>query len=280
MLGVVALEGAEDGVLATAFAGDQNFHAIELMEKKQCLANANDAWQARDPWAESAAALFLCRRSGPRDAPVAQWLEQGTHNPLVLGSSPGGSTTHRGLAVMAIRDHVPLTMRVLAVRILRQVVAALLALAMVPPMQSQGAQGPVVDQWQMLWGAGWPQSINDRELQHRRYTHLGGDWGLMGLATQAVTLRGSVLEARVPQKSWVGVWHSLSGLQSQALVSLDAAALWPWTASARWQARWTALRLKARGQGQLKLEILNAAGAILWSAILQGGEGLESWLWT
>ena len=25
-------------------------------------------------------------------APVAQWLEQGTHNSLVLGSSPGGST--------------------------------------------------------------------------------------------------------------------------------------------------------------------------------------------
>lgn len=26
------------------------------------------------------------------NAPVAQWLEQGTHNALVLGSNPGGST--------------------------------------------------------------------------------------------------------------------------------------------------------------------------------------------
>ena len=26
--------------------------------------------------------------------PVAQWLEQRTHNPLVLGSSPSGPTTH------------------------------------------------------------------------------------------------------------------------------------------------------------------------------------------
>ena len=25
--------------------------------------------------------------------PVAQWLEQGTHNPLVAGSNPAGSTT-------------------------------------------------------------------------------------------------------------------------------------------------------------------------------------------
>src|SRR5690606_24458992 len=27
------------------------------------------------------------------DGPIAQWLEQGTHNPLVPGSSPGGPTT-------------------------------------------------------------------------------------------------------------------------------------------------------------------------------------------
>jgi hypothetical protein len=28
-----------------------------------------------------------------RDGPVAQWLEQGTHNPLVVGSIPTGPTT-------------------------------------------------------------------------------------------------------------------------------------------------------------------------------------------
>jgi len=29
------------------------------------------------------------------NAPVAQWLEQRTHNPLVTGSSPVGGTTRR-----------------------------------------------------------------------------------------------------------------------------------------------------------------------------------------
>ena len=28
---------------------------------------------------------------------VAQWLEQGTHNPLVVGSSPSGPSTQRRL---------------------------------------------------------------------------------------------------------------------------------------------------------------------------------------
>jgi hypothetical protein len=35
-----------------------------------------------------------CRAKGP----IAQRLEQGTHNPLVLGSNPGGPTTKNGVA--------------------------------------------------------------------------------------------------------------------------------------------------------------------------------------
>lgn len=34
--------------------------------------------------------------SQPR-GPIAQWLEQGTHNPLVPGSSPGGPTNYISL---------------------------------------------------------------------------------------------------------------------------------------------------------------------------------------
>src|SRR5262249_52403485 len=40
--------------------------------------------------------LVTCPCLGAKCAswgPIAQWLEQGTHNPLVLGSSPGGPTS-------------------------------------------------------------------------------------------------------------------------------------------------------------------------------------------
>ena len=55
------------------------------------------------PWSASPSRLIAvgvqfsdpygCRRQDSESGPVAQWLEQGTHNPLVGGSNPSGPTS-------------------------------------------------------------------------------------------------------------------------------------------------------------------------------------------
>ena len=42
----------------------------------------------------------LCDNDTNAFGPVAQWLEQGTHNPLVVGSSPTGPTMLRVVAIV------------------------------------------------------------------------------------------------------------------------------------------------------------------------------------
>ena len=50
----------------------------------------NEIEDARD---DRNATLARRRGAGTRNGPIAQRLEQGTHNPLVPGSNPGGPTT-------------------------------------------------------------------------------------------------------------------------------------------------------------------------------------------
>ena len=50
-------------------------------------------------------ALFL-RKSGQQQGPVAQWSEQGTHNPLVVGSIPTGPTMKNILKSLLMKNIV------------------------------------------------------------------------------------------------------------------------------------------------------------------------------
>lgn len=132
------------------------------------------------------------------------------------------------------------------------------------PACQRVAASESVDQWQMVWGRGWPRSLKDQASGHRCYTHLGADWGLMGPAAESMKLDQGRLMVAAPAGQWAGVWHSLAGLQRESDITLDAEALWPWGMGSAWQSRWVALRMIVRGQATLKVEIKSADGQILW----------------
>jgi hypothetical protein len=62
----------------------------------------------REPPCLPLASLVALATLGLALAPVAQWLEQGTHNPLVAGSSPTGRTIlyQCGIPQMGVKLHL------------------------------------------------------------------------------------------------------------------------------------------------------------------------------
>lgn len=128
---------------------------------------------------------------------------------------------------------------------------------------------PSVDQWQCLWGNGWPSSLGDPQGADRRYTHLGTDWGWMGPAADSLRMVDGMISVHVPAGRWAGIWHSLAGMQRETNLSMDAQALWPADIASDWQSQWVALRMVARGRAKVKLEIKSATSALLWEQWLE-----------
>ena len=64
---------------------------LSFRAERTCCASVNRHQNYACHWEVNAHFLPI-----PKAGPVAQWLEQGTHNPLVVGSNPSGPTTFKG----------------------------------------------------------------------------------------------------------------------------------------------------------------------------------------
>ncbi|MGI8604845.1 MAG: hypothetical protein ACR2OZ_17890 [Verrucomicrobiales bacterium] len=96
------------------------------------------------------------------------------------------------------------------------------------------------------------------------YTHLGTDFGNVG-AADAITAGSGEAIVEVPVGSWAGMWHSLGGLARDKNTSLDFQCCHPAWIQGRWQAHIVGLKIRARGNGTLKVELKSAANSTLWT---------------
>jgi hypothetical protein len=102
------------------------------------------------------------------------------------------------------------------------------------------------------------------------YTHIGTDFGFHGPAAYDISWRENVIRANLRQQpdAWAGMWHCLAGLARESGRVLSFAAPFaPWIESPH-QPRIDAVQIIAGGNGNLKLEIQNPEGRVLWSQTL------------
>jgi hypothetical protein len=102
------------------------------------------------------------------------------------------------------------------------------------------------------------------------YTHLGTDFGFHGPAAYEIQWRTDEVRANLRQHpdAWAGMWHSLAGLARETNRTLNFTAPFPDWILPPHQPKISAIKVIARGSGQLKLEIQDANGQSLWTTQL------------
>jgi hypothetical protein len=102
------------------------------------------------------------------------------------------------------------------------------------------------------------------------YTHLGTDFGFHGPAEHEIEWVNDQIVVHLGQQPdvWAGMWHSLAGQARDRQEVLDFSRAYPPQIADDWQPRITQIMVDAGGRGNLKLEIKNAAGAMLWELIV------------
>lgn len=102
------------------------------------------------------------------------------------------------------------------------------------------------------------------------YTHLGTDFGFHGPAEHEIEWVDDKVVVHLGQQPdvWAGMWHSLAGQARDSHEVLDFTRAYPPQIAEAWQPRITQLMVDAGGRGNLKLEIKNAAGEILWERMV------------
>jgi hypothetical protein len=103
------------------------------------------------------------------------------------------------------------------------------------------------------------------------YTHLGTDFGFMGPAEHDIEWQKDEICVHLGQEpeAWSGMWHSLAGLARESQKSLNFNAAWPTLVSPAHQPRIASMRMDARGNGRLKLEIKSDRQELLWSSLIE-----------
>jgi hypothetical protein len=98
------------------------------------------------------------------------------------------------------------------------------------------------------------------------YTHLGTDFGFHGPAEHTLQWQKNEICAHLGQEPdhWAGMWHSLSGLARESEKVLNFSAIWPDVIRASSQPRIGSVMLRARGRGQVKLEIQSSQQKTVW----------------
>lgn len=111
----------------------------------------------------------------------------------------------------------------------------------------------------------------------RFYTHLGTDYGLMGPAERLITWKRGQVEVDLTGAEWAGMWHSLEGLAREKNRRLDFLNCYPPFILGEYQPRCAGLKVRAGGNGYLKLELKSPGESVLWEAgrMLDSGEKTE-----
>ena len=111
---------------------------------------------------------------------------------------------------------------------------------------------------------------------YQYYSRLAAARGIMGAGAQyhATTLEAGQLHLVATQgglgTSWTGLWESLSGDADDPTLALDFQRALPWPIRDTSQARITAIRLRARGVGPLKIELKRPDDTVLrvWTQVV------------
>lgn len=102
------------------------------------------------------------------------------------------------------------------------------------------------------------------------YTHLGTDFGFVGPAEEHIGWTPGMVWVQLPNypDGWAGMWHSLERLGRLPDATLDFTRAYPEWIRPEYQPRLTAVRVRVKGEGQLKLEIKGSAQETLWQHTL------------
>lgn len=139
-----------------------------------------------------------------------------------------------------------------------------------------------VEVTQLLDDFAWPSEADpggEEERGYRYYGRLAADRGDMGdgLEPHSLTVTGGVLVARAdtgPQgTSWVGRWHSTVHTASESAEVLDLAAPLSAIIDGSWQPRVSALYVRVRGSGTIRMELKDNANHLLKSWLVSGTWG-------
>jgi hypothetical protein len=100
------------------------------------------------------------------------------------------------------------------------------------------------------------------------YTHIGTDFGFHGPGERFMSWEpGRVCVGLIGQAEWAGMWHSLSGLASSPNETMNFSRYYPAWIVDELQPEVTAVRFKATGSGNLKLEIKTSKDRLVWTHV-------------
>ncbi len=97
------------------------------------------------------------------------------------------------------------------------------------------------------------------------YTHLGTDFGFIGAGMDYIGWEPSVVDVAMPKDQWGGMWHGLAGMGEEKEKVLDFRAVYPAFIIAKYQPKIVGIEFRAKGKGELKLEIKTANQTMRWS---------------
>lgn len=100
------------------------------------------------------------------------------------------------------------------------------------------------------------------------FTHFASDFGWMGPGEGRIDAKGSIIRVR-PEGEWTGAWHSLAGLASQPDRLLDPRNLIGLACPPAARCSIRGLGVNASGHGALRLELVDVAQKVVWSAKMQ-----------
>lgn len=108
------------------------------------------------------------------------------------------------------------------------------------------------------------QRIEQKMNPFVAYTHLGTDFGFIGVGEGGLGWEVGTVCVSMPPGYWGGMWHSLAGLGDDEEQSLDFRACFPGSIKAKYQPQIVGFELAARGKGVIKVEIKSVHQEILW----------------
>jgi len=97
------------------------------------------------------------------------------------------------------------------------------------------------------------------------YTHIGTDFGFHGPGERYFGWENGIVHLDLRnQTDWAGMWHSLAGQARESGESLDFARPYGPAVKDEWQPQIISVMVRARGTGNLKLEIKSTGQTTVW----------------
>ncbi len=128
--------------------------------------------------------------------------------------------------------------------------------------------------WQCLHDYHTIEEPQDAGRQDRRrvnpflsYTNIGTDFGFVGPAEKKIGWQSGQIGVTLGNRpdEWAGMWHSMSRLARMPEYVINCSAFYPAPIQAAFQPKMTGIRVRLRGTGKWKIELVCARNQVLWS---------------